>query len=45
MYDDFKNRVIEGRSIHPDLMESLAGGRVMTGLKAFSLVPPPEIID
>lgn len=31
MYADFKNRVVEGREIHPELINSLAGGRVYTG--------------
>lgn len=45
MYTDFKNRVIEGRGIHPELIELVAGGRVMTGLKAFTLNAPPELIS
>lgn len=44
MYDDFKNRVCQGRGISPDVIEGIAGGRVMTGLKAFSLTAPPELI-
>ena len=37
-YQDFKNRVVEGRGIHPDLINSLAGGRVYTGQMAFDLL-------
>lgn len=37
-YDDFKNRVVEGRQIHPDLINSLAGGRVYTGQMAYDLL-------
>ncbi|GAA6064734.1 hypothetical protein JCM10212_000405 [Sporobolomyces blumeae] len=44
MYDDFKNRVCEGRGISPDVIEGIAGGRVMTGLKAFSLTAPEDLI-
>ncbi|KAK4055373.1 hypothetical protein OIO90_003211 [Microbotryomycetes sp. JL221] len=44
MYLDFKQRVIEGRGIHKDLIDLIAGGRVMTGLKAFELNAPPELI-
>ncbi|ORY74767.1 hypothetical protein BCR35DRAFT_268239, partial [Leucosporidium creatinivorum] len=35
MYADFKNRVCEGRGIDREVIELIAGGRVMTGLKAF----------
>lgn len=41
-YEDFKSRVIEGREIHPDLMPSLAGGRVYTGQMAFDLAQEVE---
>lgn len=44
MYDDFKNRVCEGRGIHRDVIDLIAGGRVMTGLKAFTLNAPEELI-
>ncbi|GAA5944313.1 uncharacterized protein JCM15063_006554 [Sporobolomyces koalae] len=44
MYDDFKGRVCEGRGISPDKIEGIAGGRVMTGLKAFGLTAPKELI-
>ncbi|GAA5883119.1 hypothetical protein JCM16303_006100 [Sporobolomyces ruberrimus] len=44
MYDDFKGRVCEGRGISPDLIEGIAGGRVMTGLKAFGLTAPEALI-
>lgn len=37
-YDDFKNRVVEGRQIHPELINSLAGGRVYTGQMAYDLL-------
>lgn len=37
-YQDFKDRVVEGRQIHPDLINSLAGGRVYTGQMAFDLL-------
>ncbi|KAK4048134.1 hypothetical protein OIV83_005004 [Microbotryomycetes sp. JL201] len=45
MYEDFKGRVMDGRGIHQDLMDLVAGGRVMTGLKAFELTAPPELIQ
>lgn len=38
MYADFKNRVVEGREIHPDLINYLAGGRVYTGQMAYDLL-------
>ena len=41
-YQDFKDRVVEGRDIHPDLIGSLAGGRVYTGQMAFDLVQDVE---
>ncbi|KAK4701120.1 protease IV, partial [Phenoliferia sp. Uapishka_3] len=44
MYADFKNRVSEGRGINPELMDLIAGGRVMTGLKAFSLTAPESLV-
>lgn len=44
MYEDFKNRVCEGRGIHPDVINLIAGGRVMTGLKAFELNAPEDLI-
>lgn len=37
-YDDFKNRVVEGRQIHPELINSLAGGRVYTGQMVYDLL-------
>lgn len=37
-YEDFKNRVVEGRQIHPELINSLAGGRVYTGQMAYDLL-------
>ncbi|BGP42816.1 hypothetical protein JCM10449v2_006828 [Rhodotorula kratochvilovae] len=44
MYDDFKRRVCEGRGISEDVIEGIAGGRVMTGLRAFELNAPEELI-
>lgn len=44
MYADFKNRVCEGRGIDPEVIDLVAGGRVMTGLKAFELNAPDELI-
>lgn len=38
MYGDFKGRVVEGREIHPELINYLAGGRVYTGQMAFDLL-------
>ncbi|KAJ8292309.1 Protease 4 [Rhodotorula toruloides] len=45
MYDDFKRRVCEGREISPEVIEGIAGGRVMTGLRAFEINAPKELID
>ncbi|EGF99057.1 putative protease IV sppA [Melampsora larici-populina 98AG31] len=36
-YADFKGRVCDGRQISTELIEKLAGGRVYTGLKAWTL--------
>lgn len=44
MYEDFKGRVCEGRQIHPEVIDLIAGGRVMTGLTAFGLTAPPDLI-
>lgn len=44
MYDDFKNRVVQGRGIHPEVIDLIAGGRVMTGLTAFGLTAPADLI-
>ncbi len=33
-YDEFKNRVEEGRKLRPDTLEEIAGGRVWTGAEA-----------
>lgn len=38
MYDDFKSRVVEGREMHPDMIQHLAGGRVYTGQMAFDML-------
>ena len=43
-YEDFKNRVIEGREIPSEKMEELAGGRVLTGSRAFKLTATPELL-
>ncbi|SCV69177.1 BQ2448_2197 [Microbotryum intermedium] len=45
MYADFKNRVVEGRCVNPELIDLIAGGRVYAGLKAFELTAPKELID
>lgn len=44
MYTDFKQRVCDGRGINPEVVDLIAGGRVMTGLKAFSLNAPEALI-
>jgi len=44
MYEDFKGRVMEGRGVSKEVIEGIAGGRVMTGMKAFGLTAPPELI-
>ncbi|GAA6057072.1 hypothetical protein JCM3770_001444 [Rhodotorula araucariae] len=44
MYADFKRRVCDGRGISEDVIEGIAGGRVMTGLRAFELNAPEELI-
>ncbi|GAA6030971.1 hypothetical protein JCM8097_008962 [Rhodosporidiobolus ruineniae] len=44
MYASFKQRVCDGRGVSPEAIEGIAGGRVMTGLKAFGLVAPEELI-
>lgn len=44
MYEDFKTRVCEGRGIDKEVIEGIAGGRVMTGLKAFGLTAPEGLI-
>jgi hypothetical protein len=41
-YQDFKDRVVEGREIHSDLINSLAGGRVFTGQMAFDMAQAVE---
>jgi protease-4 len=33
-YDEFKNRVEEGRKLRPETLEEIAGGRVWTGAEA-----------
>jgi hypothetical protein len=45
LYDDFKQRVCEGRGIDKDVVELLAGGRVMTGWQAFALIAPRESLS
>jgi len=42
MYEDFLSRVVEGRLIHPELINYLAGGRVYTGQMAFDLLADAE---
>jgi ClpP class serine protease len=44
MYDNFKKRVCAGRGISEEVIEEIAGGRVMTGLKAFEMVAPKELV-
>ncbi|GAA5845338.1 hypothetical protein JCM11251_008000 [Rhodosporidiobolus azoricus] len=44
MYGDFKNRVCEGRGIKEEVIESVAGGRVVTALKAFEMNAPAGLI-
>ena len=34
VYDNFKDRVVQGRGINPAILEDLAGGRVWTGTEA-----------
>lgn len=38
MYDDFKERVVNGRGISKEVIESVAGGRVYSGLRAFGMI-------
>ena len=45
MYSDFLGKVCEGRDISRDVIESLAGGRVMTGLSAWTRCNPDAEID
>ncbi|EST09578.1 Peptidase S49 [Kalmanozyma brasiliensis GHG001] len=45
MYDDFLQKVCDGRSISRDVIESLAGGRVMTGLSAWARCNPDAEVD
>ncbi|GAA5995641.1 uncharacterized protein JCM10292_005296 [Rhodotorula paludigena] len=45
MYASFKERVCDGRGVDPAVIEGIAGGRVMSGLRAFGLVAPPELIE
>ncbi|GAA5886500.1 hypothetical protein JCM6882_001659 [Rhodosporidiobolus microsporus] len=44
MYADFKQRVCDGRGISADVIESVAGGRVVTALRAFEMNAPEELI-
>ncbi|PWY98318.1 hypothetical protein BCV70DRAFT_213051 [Testicularia cyperi] len=45
MYDDFLQKVCDGRDISRDVVESLAGGRVMTGLSAWARCNPDAEVD
>lgn len=45
MYDDFLQKVCDGRNISRDVIESLAGGRVMTGLSAWARCNPDAEVD
>ncbi|CDW94038.1 hypothetical protein [Sporisorium scitamineum] len=45
MYDDFLQKVCDGRSISRDVIESLAGGRVMTGLSAWARCNPDAEVE
>lgn len=45
MYDDFLQKVCDGRGISRDVIESLAGGRVMTGLSAWARCNPDAEVD
>src|SRR5918998_12460 len=44
-YDEFKNRVEEGRKLRPDTLEEIAGGRVWTGAEALEKNLVDEIGD
>jgi len=43
-YADFTNRVCEGRSISPEIVDHIAGGRVFTGWRAYGLTAPKELL-
>lgn len=45
MYDDFLQKVCDGRNISRDVIESLAGGRVMTGLSAWARCNPDAEVE
>ncbi|GAK65522.1 protease IV sppA [Moesziomyces antarcticus] len=45
MYNDFLQKVCDGRSISRDVVESLAGGRVMTGLSAWARCNPDAEVE
>ncbi|GAA5858034.1 hypothetical protein JCM8547_006672 [Rhodosporidiobolus lusitaniae] len=45
MYQDFKDRVCDGRGISKEVIDEIAGGRVMTGLRAFEIVAPRELVE
>lgn len=45
MYIHFKDAVMAGRGIHKDVIDLVAGGRVMTGLKAYALVGSEEVVE
>ncbi|KAI8456846.1 hypothetical protein BY996DRAFT_4579107 [Phakopsora pachyrhizi] len=42
VYQDFKDRVCDGRGISPKLVEQLAGGRVYTGIRIWDMVEEME---
>ncbi|SNX86015.1 related to Signal peptide peptidase [Melanopsichium pennsylvanicum] len=45
MYNDFLQKVCDGRNISRDVIESLAGGRVMTGFSAWARCNPDAEIE
>lgn len=45
MYDEFLQKVCDGRSISREVVENLAGGRVMTGLSAWARCNPDAELD
>ncbi|KAH8921029.1 hypothetical protein BT69DRAFT_1351937 [Atractiella rhizophila] len=45
LYVDFKRKVCEGRSIDENLIEYIAGGRVMTGLRVFEFGANKNNVD
>ncbi|TKY84631.1 hypothetical protein EX895_006533 [Sporisorium graminicola] len=45
MYDEFLQKVCDGRGISRDIIENLAGGRVMTGLSAWARCNPDAEVE